>query len=605
MPLINLTTNLRGLGFGSDRPAQGNSSQPYMPVDIPDGISFGRSGLPTLPGPDFILRGGLTAPGRALTDVRRLAKYFVDGKSPSGILFAVKQNLLSRMGVKTQASQGIGTAGGILNEGIYTPIGTVLSAGFSWVGLRVNKQGLDPTGLSPASILTYSDVVKNNTPSGLSRLSFFQKKKSLRTGDPGQSIGTFGNDGFVKYKIPVGTESNVLYDYGGGPNSILGISRTKIRMETPTYNAIRGKLGVEGSNLLGGRDMDSFALKTYSNMESVRSSFLMMPGDFRKEILTIDPKRQQQTETDDASEKKTEVISKVIGKPFAYKTVNRDTMFGRGQLKSNVYNWDAPASASTALDRLTAQPMYEDSTPKNYLGIQDIMNFRIAAIKNNDGQNAVYLHFRAYLESFGDSYGATWNPVQYVGRAESFFNYGGFKRDITLSFQIVAESKAELIPMYRKLNYLASTLAPDYGNNGLMKGTLHRLTVGSYLNEMPGIITDISFDPEFDAGAEIGRKADGTYDESVGQLFKMFTVKLSFIPIHDFLPEKNKDFKNPTARYISLKNDANKDLYENFGEYRDYAEIFSTNTAPNIEIDGSDLEFVDLEDEEEEEEEEI
>jgi hypothetical protein len=85
----------------------------------------------------------------------------------------------------------------------------------------------------------------------------------------------------------------------------------------------------------------------------------------------------------------------------------------------------------------------------------------------------------------------------------------------------------------------------------------------------------------------------------------MFTVKLSFIPIHDFLPEKNKDFKNPTARYISLKNDANKDLYENFGEYRDYAEIFSTNTAPNIEIDGSDLEFVDLEDEEEEEEEEI
>ena len=234
MPLINLTTNLRGLGFGSDRPAQGNSSQPYMPVDIPDGISFGRSGLPTLPGPDFILRGGLTAPGRALTDVRRLAKYFVDGKSPSGILFAVKQNLLSRMGVKTQASQGIGTAGGILNEGIYTPIGTVLSAGFSWVGLRVNKQGLDPTGLSPASILTYSDVVKNNTPSGQSRLSFFQKKKSLRTGDPGKSIGTFGNDGKVRYRIPVGTESNVLYDYGGGPDSILGISRTKIRMETPT-----------------------------------------------------------------------------------------------------------------------------------------------------------------------------------------------------------------------------------------------------------------------------------------------------------------------------------------------------------------------------------
>ena len=86
---------------------------------------------------------------------------------------------------------------------------------------------------------------------------------------------------------------------------------------------------------------------------------------------------------------------------------------------------------------------------------------------------------------------------------------------------------------------------------------------------------------------------------------KMFTVKLSFIPIHDFLPEKNKDFKNPTARYISLKNDANKDLYENFGEYQDYAEIFSTNTAPNIVIDGDDFELIDIDDEEEEFEDEV
>ena len=48
--------------------------------------------------------------------------------------------------------------------------------------------------------------------------------------------------------------------------------------------------------------------------------------------------------------------------------------------------------------------------------------------------------------------------------------------------------------MYQKLNYLASSLAPDYSKSiGYMRGNLATLTVGGYFYEQPGIITGLSY----------------------------------------------------------------------------------------------------------------
>ena len=583
MPLLNLTTNLKDLKYGHDQPGWGSSEQPYEVVDIPEGNGTGRDGLPTLWGPDFLLRGGLDAPLTAFTDIKRLGKYFLDLKSPSGLLFALKQNLLSRAGVKTQASIGTGTAAGLINEGLYTPIGSLLSAGLSWAGIRVNKQGLDPTGLTNAGIQVYSEAVTNQQPVGHNRLFVIQQQKvEAGVGVTRKRLKTDVdiNNPDVKFTIPGGTEGNILYKYGGGPNSILGIGRTKILMEKPTYNAIRGKAGVACSGIHLGESMDNFQLHIYSTLERKPTGFAK---DFRRFIFN---QSTPPVETDsNAADTQTVKQSKIISRTFDYEKYNRDSMFQYSQKTDNVYTWDLPASSSTysPLDLITAQPLYEAEVADSTKAIDDIMNFRIAAIKNgpDDGKKAVYIHFRAYMESFDDSYAATWQPVQYVGRAESFYNYAGFKRDIGLEFQIVAESKAELIPMYKKLNYLASTLAPDYGTNGLMKGTIHRLTVGSYLYEVPGIITDLTFDPEWDAGIEIGYKADGTKDESVGQLFKMFSVKLSFIPIHDFLPRRNDDIDDPTAKFISLANNADSDLYDS--TYKSFEKINIPTSSVAIE----------------------
>ena len=110
MGLIDLKTDLKSLRYGKDTIGGGYSGQPYIQTPIPD--SFNDLGA----NEDFVLRGGVNDIGDAATDVRRLTKMFFDLKSPNGVLFIAKQNLLSQTAVRTQTSTEV-------NEGIYTQIG--------------------------------------------------------------------------------------------------------------------------------------------------------------------------------------------------------------------------------------------------------------------------------------------------------------------------------------------------------------------------------------------------------------------------------------------------------------------------------------------------
>ena len=169
MPLIDLQTNLRDLKFGNDRVAGDSSKQPFIQTKLPGideslqtFISLSAEGIGArvvnalnsgiseaspidspginidlqLPisgtgGTDFILRGNNLLPNRIEKDVKRLSKFFA---SPNGSLFRLKQNILSRLSVKTQAS------GFLINDGIYTQLSTLTSAAGTAFGIRVSKQ---------------------------------------------------------------------------------------------------------------------------------------------------------------------------------------------------------------------------------------------------------------------------------------------------------------------------------------------------------------------------------------------------------------------------------------------------------------------------------
>ena len=185
--LKNGNTVFRSLSFEKDRPNGGTSNSPYIQTPIP--------GLDQNPGPfnveDTILRGSLKAPISAKDDILRLTKYLFDIKNIDGYLFTVKQNLLSRISPKTEASFGLGYGGaskemavtgvvgglytgnvsirpnnGAVNDGIYNPLSTILQAGVGYLGTHLNKQGLDPTGTIPSlSINKYQDVTSANNKS--------------------------------------------------------------------------------------------------------------------------------------------------------------------------------------------------------------------------------------------------------------------------------------------------------------------------------------------------------------------------------------------------------------------------------------------------------
>jgi hypothetical protein len=182
----------------------------------------------------------------------------------------------------------------------------------------------------------------------------------------------------------------------------------------------------------------------------------------------------------------------------------------------------------------------------------DIIPFYVAILNNDSqvgGTYKKYMHFRAFIDSFSDTYDADWKSIEYMGRAEKFYKYNSFDRKISMAFTIVAQSREEITAMYDKLNFLASSLAPEYLDSytsGYMAGNIAYITLGDYLHEQPGIITSLTFDIPEEATWEIGIDDEGNDlpEDDIRKVPHMIKVSsINFIPLHKFRPEK-QNFKN-------------------------------------------------------------
>ena len=205
--------------------------------------------------------------------------------------------------------------------------------------------------------------------------------------------------------------------------------------------------------------------------------------------------------------------------------------------------------------------------------INDLCKFRIGVIDNDNPSLKTYIHFRAFIDSMDDNYSAEWSSQKFAGRAENLYNYQGFDRNFNISWTVVAQSKQELIPMYQKLNYLASVCAPDYSSDGYMRGNLIELTVGGYLFNQVGIMKGINYTVPMESPWEIAiNDTNGNSDKNVKELPFMIKVSgFNFIPIHNFVPRVQKNNFNSDGalksfgdeRYIALSNGFNQNYTEN------------------------------------------
>ena len=178
------------------------------------------------------------------------------------------------------------------------------------------------------------------------------------------------------------------------------------------------------------------------------------------------------------------------------------------------------------------------------------MNFRIIT-----PEQSYFLYFRAFLDQFSDSLNADWSSTKYIGRAEDFYTYNGFSRQVTIGFKIAAASRSEIKPLYRKMSTLASVVAPTYGGSEsrFMRGTIAEVTVGDYLYKEPGIIDSVDFNWQTDYPWEINMRGPEGQEDTMPVVPHLLDCTVSFKPIHKFLPTAGIEpfiLNNPAKRII-------------------------------------------------------
>jgi hypothetical protein len=537
MPLIDLKTDLKSLKYGNDQRGGGSSNQPYVTTPIPDGFAPSS--------PDFLLRNGYLNPVSSLNDVSRLTKWFADTKSASGILFTAKQQLLERQNVKIP---------GGFNR-IYNPLGTIAQAGVLSTGYHLNKQGLNPfaRGYFNGGDEGYYKTTLNDNEIDINRLYGLYKLKQIISSDnlPENSLlsSTYG----------ISSNPVNIISYGGGPNSILGIGNTNIRFagsgereRTNNETVTKDALGIiNKGNRPTTTVIDSIELPFYVGGD-VEITTPTPPLDIAEVIEQTPPAKNGGSTTLNA-------LNNTYNPRISNKGIGIQGNFNREETYQTSYTEYKSVFPKTnpnsfyAVDEINASRILSSGSIEDYKN-SDLVKFYFEVINNDTTDNTgnSFLFFRAYLNNLGDGFKADWQSYKYVGRAENFYKYTGFSRDISLSFTIYAHSRAEMIPIYQKLNYLLGTTAPSYSGAGLMRGNFINMTVGDYLLDIPGIIQSINLKPSFEAGWDINRKEDGLPfkpednsqegDEFVGQLPRMIEVDLSFTPIHTFTPQIGENF---------------------------------------------------------------
>lgn len=547
------TFNANNLPYGNDRPGGGSSNQPFVvrgvdtrwsPSNFDDGLTpFGM----------------VTLASRTASDLSRVTQFLYT--TVKGPLFLLKQTGLQRSNPNIKQIDVNVFDKTIIPTQLYNPLGlnTLAQVALGPLGARLTKHGLIP---QTASERSYEEFIKTEDKAGRNRLSNLLG----RLGDP---------------------NINVLYKYGGGPQSTFGIGNTSIkryyksifRENDPILDPKSGFVSIPIRNL---QTIGSAPGGKGVSIGDVTRRILVDPyrtvEDYDTQAATVGKDNVPENEyvlgsNFDFREYKNSLINNSVSTsatklPYSnYEKYNLERRVGVARVRTPKQRISYSSQADTA-DRINKISLFYSNNPAgndsnvNELidvngekvtkdTIRDIVKFRIKVYDNDrnldpKGTNyGVFIIFRSYINNIKRSVISKWDAYKYVGRGESFYAYDGFTENITISFTIAASSREEMKPLYQKLNYLMSTLTPDYSSSGLMRGNISELTVGDFILYQPGIITNFDIIIDEDSNWEIALQependAFGT-DSDMHELPQLLKCTLTFIPIYNFLPRKSAE----------------------------------------------------------------
>jgi len=534
--------------YGHDRQGNGSSEQPYIATDIPNRLS-------TSPTDDGYIRGGWRLANQSsINDRLRINKFIND--TPKGPLFIQRQIGLQLTNPKLETRKinlnSFGLLGNILtsafnvfnnltpgptrlyNEGKNTLAQLPLTA----FGTHFERHGLSPIQDDNTKYLA---VVRNNNDNGNNRLLAL-KTKLIKPGITNPRAGNvilgtvnaiLGAVNVFNRIIGKGTNpllptspllqpADLIIDrYSGGPGSTYGVGFTTIRRYDVTSNGSNkpipskglidyaGALGVSDtyfdqlsgennfySNNIAGTGKPSQIDQTAVNYGSNAYPAGAFPSSISPSTRTYDKLRNQV---------KTNITQVTNNGTGSISTANPTIIRGAKDFKYNLNNLENVFSRTDS-DILT-------------------LHFRPIDPFGNDF-NGYDLRFSAYMKGFKDNFDATWNEYNYIGRAESFYTYGRFKRNVSFNFDIPCFNKTQLLEKHRALGQLASTTAGSYNTAGLLGGVLLKVNVGKYLDNEYAILNNISYDIPDDSSWDV--------DEQLAMYLK---VNVSLTIIHSKLPE--------------------------------------------------------------------
>jgi hypothetical protein len=545
MPLINIQTNLKSLGFGRDRPNGGSSNQPYIqnPVDINLGIDQNSVGGNIL-GSDFLLRGGvLGAVNASATDFLRISKFFnpiAQGGSFKGALFIAKQELLEQQGVKVVDGR----------SKIYNPLSTLAQVAVNAIGGHLDRTGLNPfkAGYYNSGNTGYwVETKKNDEPDVFrdgshNRLQLLYQVKRIGTNTSDQTelkrqfqlrnnanglalgligIGALGTFGALRANAPL---------YQTLTTSAIGVAGLGLLFSLPKNKQVPIKLAAKLYGITNAEDTNN--LIEYSGGPG---SILGLIG---KTNIRIWNKLQFKNYPNESSNITNN--GGALDKPKLYLTPTGGSINGPKRKFGSQTSFSRTRNGTDQV----VNPNLSVSPDNDFAYGDDIIDFQFQLINNDKPDAPTILNFRAYIDDFSDSFNGDWDAYKYVGRGENFYKYKGFTRDMGISFVAPVLSRADMINTYQKLNGLVWSTTPDYSGTGLMRGTLVKFTMGDYLRDAIVIIKSLAYTPIMEMGFDINRDIDGTRfqrsdSQYTGQLPKGIKVQCNIIPLTQGVGEIN------------------------------------------------------------------
>lgn len=368
-------------------------------------------------------------------------------------------------------------------------------------------------------------------------------------------------------------------DIGGYFRDIYGNSIE----ETPNIiKPLLDQTSIGNPNILptdaNGKNISVFSYNTLRNISTLLEEQPTTFVDYRKLIVG-------QTGYDAANQNGGDIMTEEYGQ------YNMDSRIGVGaqDLKTRDRS-NYSINSELTYDKINALGLFKTDklTPEAITDTRDLIKFRFEALDSKSTkESSVYIVFRAIIKDFNDSYSAGWDPIKYVGRADKFYVYNSFDRQIRFSFTVAATSRVEMKPIYQKLNYLASNLTPEYVGNK-MRGPLMRLTIGDYLLYTPGFLSSLSYTIDDQSPWEIALKEPENNESGIYELPHVINVECGFTPIQEFLPQKSTH-KSPfilprkvNDTYKWLDKDLTSEYGQSLGSL-DSSDLVSTDLKPRTQ----------------------